>query len=188
MRLADIAPGIHQDIRYAGSNNFTGAPVPGYGAPQCWLRREAARALARAQALAHRRGFDLVVYDCYRPKRAVAAFLAWSKNADQSTKDAYYPRVAKSQLFARGYIAERSTHSTGLAVDIGVKGWNFGAPFDYFDRRSWTRAPVGRSAQRAREKLVTLMRRVGFKNYPREWWHFSYRGAKPAESFDAEIE
>jgi len=188
VRLADVAPGIEQDIRYAGANNFTGAPVPGYRASQCWLRREAAWALARAQALAHRRGFDLVVYDCYRPRRAVAAFLAWSKNPDESTKDAYYPRVAKSELFAQGYIAGRSTHSTGLAVDIGVKGWDFGAPFDYFDRRSWTRSPVGRVAQSSRQRLGALMRSVGFESYPREWWHFSYKGAKTAESFDAEIE
>ncbi len=188
VRLADVAPGIEQDMRYAGPNNFTGAPVPGYHAPQCWLRREAAQALARAQALAHRRGFDLVVYDCYRPKRAVAAFLAWSKNPDESTKDAYYPRVAKSELFAQGYIAEHSTHSTGLAVDIGVKGWDFGAPFDYFDPRSWTQSPVARGAQSARQKLVALMQSVGFENYPREWWHFSYKGAKAGESLDAEVE
>ncbi len=174
-------------MRYASANNFTGEPVPGYRAPQCWLRREAAQALARAQALAHRRGFDLVVYDCYRPKRAVAAFLAWSKNPDESTKATYYPDIAKSELFAQGYIAEHSTHSTGLAVDIGVKGWDFGAPFDFFDRRSWTKTPVGRAAQSAREKLVALMRSVGFENYPREWWHFTYKGAQGAESFDEEI-
>jgi zinc D-Ala-D-Ala dipeptidase len=186
-RLADVAPRIEQDMRYASANNFTGAPVPGYREPQCWLRREAAQALARAQALAHRRGFDLVVYDCYRPKRAVAAFLAWSKDADESTKPAYYPRIAKSELFAQGYIAEHSTHSTGLAVDIGVKGWDFGAPFDYFDRRSWTKTPVGRAAQSAREKLAALMRGVGFENYPREWWHFTYRGTQGAESLDEEI-
>ena len=38
-RLSDIAPGVAQEMRYAGSNNFTGAPVPGYRAAQCWLRR-----------------------------------------------------------------------------------------------------------------------------------------------------
>ena len=37
-RLADVAPEIKQDMRYAGANNFTGHPVPGYGAPRCWLR------------------------------------------------------------------------------------------------------------------------------------------------------
>src|ERR1700731_504484 len=72
-RLSDIAPSIVQDMRYAGPNNFTGAPVPGYHAPQCWLRADAARALAKAQAYAHAHGFELVVYDCYRPRRAVSA-------------------------------------------------------------------------------------------------------------------
>ncbi len=187
-RLADLAPGIEQDMRYAGPNNFTGASVPGYRAPQCWLRLEAARALARAQALAHAQGFDLVVYDCYRPRRAVAAFLAWSKNDDETTKPAYYPNVEKAELFAQGYIAAQSGHSTGLAVDLGVKGWDFGAPFDFFDRRSWTKTPVAAAARAHRDKLVALMRRCGFENYPREWWHFAFKGAKKVESYDAEIE
>jgi D-alanyl-D-alanine dipeptidase len=188
VRLADLAPGVLQEMRYAGPDNFTGSPVPGYRAPQCWLRTEAARALARAQALAHRRGYDLVVYDCYRPKRAVAAFVAWSKDDDQTTKVAYYPNVEKRTLFSEGYIAENSTHSTGFAVDIGVKGWDFGAPFDFFDKRSWTKANVPKSARSNREKLVALMRGVGFENYPREWWHFTFKRPGKAEALDAEIE
>jgi D-alanyl-D-alanine dipeptidase len=187
-RLADVAPGVAQEMRYAGPNNFTGKPVPGSGAAECWLRVEAARALARAQALAHAGGFDLVVYDCYRPKRAVAAFVAWSQNGDETTKTAYYPSVAKSALFAEGYIAEHSSHSTGLAVDLGVKGWDFGAPFDFFDKRSWTRARVAAAARANREKLVSLMRRCGFENYPREWWHFTLKGPKEATAYDVEIE
>ena len=54
VRLADISPAIKQDIRYATASNFTGRPVPGYGAAQCWLRREAAEALARVQAAAEK--------------------------------------------------------------------------------------------------------------------------------------
>jgi D-alanyl-D-alanine dipeptidase len=187
-RLADVAPNIAQDMRYAGPDNFTGKPVPGYGAGECWLRREAAQALARAQALAHARGFDLVVYDCYRPKRAVAAFVEWSRAPDQGTKREYYPDVEKRDLFAEGYIAAQSTHSTGLAVDIGVKGWDFGAPFDFFDKRSWTNAPVAKAAQAHREKLVAVMRRAGFENYPREWWHFTFKSRGKAEALDAPIE
>lgn len=174
-------------MRYAGPNNFTGARVPGYRAAACWLRREAAQALARAQALAHAQGFDLVVYDCYRPLRAVAAFLAWSRNGDETTKRAYYPNVGKNDLFKQGYIAEHSSHATGLAVDIGVKGWDFGAPFDFFDRRSWTQAPVPAKARAHRDKLVALMRRVGFENYPREWWHFTFKEHTRPESLDVEI-
>ena len=101
VRLSDIAPGVAQEMRYAGSNNFTGAPVPGYRAARCWLRLDAARALAAAQDEARAKGFDLVVYDCYRPRRAVAAFVDWSKNDDEKTKPAHYPNVEKRELFAQ---------------------------------------------------------------------------------------
>lgn len=186
-RLADVAPDIVQDMRYASASNFTGAPVPGYGAPQCWLRTEAAKALAAAQKDARARGVSLVVYDCYRPLRAVSAFVDWSRSADQRTKPQHYPGLDKSALFPEGYIAEHSTHSTGLAVDIGVKGWNFGTPFDFFDPRSWTKSKTSKTARAHRDALVALMRRHGFENYPREWWHFTYKGADGAPSYDVEI-
>lgn len=188
VRLADVAPGVAQDMRYAGPDNFTGKPVPGYRAAQCWLRVEAARALAAAQAEAERRGFGLVVYDCYRPRRAVSAFVDWSRDGDDRTKREYYPRLDKRTLFAQGYIAQKSGHSTGLAIDLGVKGWDFGAPFDYFDKRSWTKAHVPQEAHANRDRLVALMRRHGFENYPREWWHFTYKRATNVPSYDAEIE
>lgn len=187
-RLSDIAPAVAQDMRYAGPNNFTGQPVPGYRAPQCWLRRDAAKALAAAQAEAQRKGFGLVVYDCYRPRRAVSAFVDWSKSPDEKTKPNYYPNVEKRTLFAEGYIAEKSMHSTGYAVDLGVVGWDFGAPFDFFDKSSWTKAPAAKEAREHRDALAALMRRHGFENYPREWWHFTFRGAKNAKSLDAAIE
>lgn len=187
-RLSDFAPDVAQDMRYAGSDNFTGHPVPGYDKPECWLRTEAAKALAAAQADAKAHGYSLVVYDCYRPTRAVSAFVDWSRNTDQSTKPGHYPRVDKSQLFAQGYIAAQSTHSTGLAVDLGVKGWNFGTPFDFFDKSSWTESRTSGSAHAHREKLVALMRRHGFENFPREWWHFTFKGADTAERLDQPID
>lgn len=187
-RLSEIAPDVAQDMRYAGPNNFTGHRVPGYRSPQCWLRADAARALAAAQADARAHGFSLVVYDCYRPRRAVSAFVEWSRNADQATKAEYYPRLDKSTLFARGYIAERSTHSTGLAVDLGVQGWNFGTPFDFFDKRSWTNSEARGDARAHRDTLVALMRRHGFENYPREWWHYTFKGAGDAQGYDVEVD
>lgn len=187
-RLADVAPEIRQEMRYAGADNFTGKPVPGYHAPDCWLRTDAARALAAAQIDARKSGYSLVVYDCYRPQQAVNAFVRWSRDGDQSTKQNYYPHVDKRRLFALGYIARRSSHSTGLAVDIGVSGWDFGAPFDYFDRRSWTKTRVPADARAHRDALVSLMRSHGFVNYPREWWHFTYGDAEKAPIHDAVID
>ena len=43
--LYDVDPSIEQDMRYAGPNNFTRQPVPGYDAAECVLVREAAEAL-----------------------------------------------------------------------------------------------------------------------------------------------
>lgn len=187
-RLSEVAPDVTQEMRYAGSNNFTGAPVPGYRAPQCWLRADAAKALGAAQKEARAKGFSLAVYDCYRPKRAVAAFVDWSKSPDERTKAEYFPHVDKKRLFAEGYIAAQSQHSTGLAIDLGVIGWDFGTPFDFFDRQSWTKAAAPMEAKNHRAALVALMRRHGFANYPREWWHFAYKGAGAAPSYDVEIE
>ncbi len=187
-RLADIAPDVTQDIRYASAHNFTGRPVAGYRKAACWLRSDAAKALAAAQADARAHGLRLIVYDCYRPTRAVAAFVDWARNPDQSTKAEFYPRLDKSALFPQGYIAQQSTHSTGLAVDIGVVGWDFGTPFDFFDKRSWTTAPTRAKAHQHRAALAALMRRHGFENYPREWWHYTFKAAGEPTRYDVEVD
>ena len=54
-------------MRYAGANNFTGQPLPGYDAAECVLRRDVAEALARVAADLARENLGLKVYDCYRP-------------------------------------------------------------------------------------------------------------------------
>src|SRR5512135_1357863 len=69
--LRDVDPGIAQDMRYAGANNFTGRPLSGYDAAECVLRREVALALAKVQADLAAQDLSLKVYDCYRPTRAV---------------------------------------------------------------------------------------------------------------------
>jgi hypothetical protein len=78
--LADVAPGVVIDMRYAGADNFMGRPARGYGAPRCLLTRQAATALAAVQADLASNGFGLKVYDCYRPARAVADFVAWVRD------------------------------------------------------------------------------------------------------------
>ncbi|TDR93629.1 M15 family metallopeptidase [Enterovirga rhinocerotis] len=188
VRLSDVAPAIRQDIRYAGRSNFTGRPVPGYGAPECWLRREAALALALVARDLAASGWRLVVYDCYRPQRATAAFVAWARDpADQATKAEYYPRIDKARLFALGYIASASSHSRGIAVDAGAETAggspvDFGTAFDHFDPRSGAGHPdVGALAQANRRRLAAAFAARGFAGYAREWWHFGFRtGASAA--------
>ncbi len=188
--LSEVAPLIVQDMRYAGSENFTGRPVPGYTAPRCWLRGEAAQALKAAQEEAANEGLRLIVYDCYRPPAATKAFVAWSQDAaDQKMKQAYYPHVEKAALFDLGYIAKASTHTTGLAVDLAFEGLDFGTPFDLFDDRSATADPsITGAARLNRDKLVALMTKHGFENLPNEWWHFTFKGAADRTPVDFEVE
>jgi zinc D-Ala-D-Ala dipeptidase len=116
--LRDVAPTIVQEMRYAGYDNFTGRPVPGYDAAECVLLRKVAEALARVQADLARQNLSLKVYDCFRPIRAVQAFVRWAKDPHAGGDARFHPRVPKDELFARGYIAEQSRHSTGTAIDL----------------------------------------------------------------------
>jgi D-alanyl-D-alanine dipeptidase len=193
VRLSQITKEMRQEIRYAGSHNFVGRQIAGYQAAECWLRKEAAQALA---AVAHdlaTSGWRLIVYDCYRPERAVADFAAWAKDRGaQQKKVEFYPALDKEKLFALGYIAAKSAHSTGTAVDAGAEAidtagrttpLDFGTAFDTFDPRSATASPdIAAGAAQNRRRLVSMFAAHGFTNYKREWWHFSYRVAAPSAS------
>ncbi|MET0381203.1 MAG: M15 family metallopeptidase [Methyloceanibacter sp.] len=202
--LRDIDPTILQDMRYAGRDNFTGEPVPGYDAPECVLLRPAAEALASVQADLRAKGLTLKVYDCYRPARAVAAFVEWAKEADDpAAKATYYPNLPKSALFP-DYIATRSGHSRGATLDLTIVmiasepeaetetatplpctapqqergsdgSLDMGTSFDCFDVEANTAAPgLSPDEQDNRATLLEAMRARGFKNYPLEWWHFTF--------------
>ena len=115
----DVDPTIQQDMRYAGSNNFTGGPVPGYDAPECVLVRQAAEALKRVKPMCKAKGFALKVYDCYRPARAVAAFVALGEGAGRPEGQGdLVPQPAQSPTLFPDYIATRSGHSRGATLDL----------------------------------------------------------------------
>lgn len=192
-RLADVDPTIRQDIRYSGSDNFLGRPARGYEAPVCILTRPAAEALAEVQKSIASDGLTLVVFDCYRPARAVADFVAWTKEPG-SADPRWYPKVKRSDLIAEGYIGEKSSHSRGSTVDLaiapltgpgapdpacGAAGTgilDFGTGFDCFDEASETaHRPLSFAAEVNRKRLLDEMTAAGFANYRGEWWHFTLK-------------
>jgi D-alanyl-D-alanine dipeptidase len=117
--LRDIDPSIVQDIRYAGPNNFVGRPLDGYRAAECVVKSEVALALKNAQRELARQKLSLKMLDCYRPARAVADMVAWSRNGKETPAERrYHPTFGKTDLFRLGYIAAHSQHSTGAAVDL----------------------------------------------------------------------
>ncbi len=117
--LRDIDPTIIQDIRYAGANNFIGRPLAGYGAAECVVKREVGLALKNIQQELARQKLSLKMFDCYRPARAVADMVAWSRNGRETAAGRRYnPAFAKADLFRFGYIATHSGHSKGAALDL----------------------------------------------------------------------
>lgn len=196
--VATLAPGLQREMRYAGSQNFTGAPVPGYGANTCLLLSPVAQALARVQADVQREGLSLKLFDCYRPVRSVKHFVAWARDTgDQRTKAAYYPNLEKATLLD-GYIAETSGHSRGATLDLTLTrcdggvcvDLDMGTPFDFFDPRANTAHADLLPEQKAnRARLVAAMARHGFHNYPMEWWHFTFRPEpSPQTAYDVPIQ
>jgi len=117
--LRDIDPTIIQDIRYAGANNFIGRPLNGYDAAECVVKREVGVRLKAIQAELAKRKLSLKMLDCYRPARAVADMVAWSRNGKETAAERRYnPAFGKQELFRLGYIANHSQHSTGAALDL----------------------------------------------------------------------
>lgn len=182
--IRSLVPGIAEDIKYAGSDNFVGRPVDGYLAPKCLLLRPAAEALARVERDLRAQHYRLQLWDCYRPARAVADFVRWAHDpSDQRTKAAHYPGLDKSQLLG-DYIAPVSGHSRGATVDLTMERCDtrgrhctpldMGTGFDWFGVRAHTDAPGISAEQRAnRRRLRAAMEREGFRNYPLEWWHYT---------------
>lgn len=191
-----IVPGLAVEMRYASANNFVGRRIAGYEAPRCLLTAAAARALGDVQAALAPRGLGLKVFDCYRPVRAVADFVAWAGDlADTRMKAFYYPDTDKRDLFRLGYIARHSAHSRGSTVDLtlirlsGGQELDMGTPFDWFGPAS---APGSRLVNPAhsthRSILREAMLRAGFRPNSQEWWHFTLvREPNPSTSYDSPV-
>lgn len=185
------------DIRFARANNFVGRPIDGYEAPLCLLTPAAAEQLVQVNQAIRPRGLAVVVYDCYRPQRAVDHFVRWARDAsDTRTKREYYPNVAKSELLGQGYIADRSSHSRGSTVDLtlvrayyakDIAFWqplDMGTPYHFFDSRSHTDTPFINRVQRLnRLRLREVMEGHGFRNLPEKWWHFTLENEPYPDSY-----
>jgi D-alanyl-D-alanine dipeptidase len=169
--VREIDATILVEARYAGADNFTGAPLPGYEEPLALLRPAAARALGRVQRHLCTLGLGLKVWDAYRPQSATRAMVAWAE-AD-----------GRAALLDRGYIARESDHNLGLAVDLTLVNLStgdeldMGTPFDTFTEAAHTANAVDQ-VQWNRQVLCTAMGAAGFENLPPEWWHYRYTPLK----------
>ena len=193
----EVVPDIRTDLRYRLADNFVGATVDGYLGARALLTQPAAQALAKVQAELREQGLGLLIFDAYRPQRAVNHFARWAKDlSDTKMKQRYYPEVEKTELFSQGYIAGRSGHSRGSTVDLTLVSLtapygelDMGTFFDFFGERSWLDTKSLTAAQiNNRALLQQTMKKHGFSPYSKEWWHFTLSTEPfPDTYFDFEI-
>ena len=181
--VSDYVPAVIQEIRYHSTYNFVGDRVDGYEQPCAILTKEAARALKEISNKLNVMGYRIKVFDAYRPATAVKHFTLWGvDDLDLRMKPFFYPDLEKQELFRRGYIASKSSHSRGSTIDLTLldmktgKEVDMGSPFDYFSEVSHPDYKgVTKEQYENRMFLQDMMVRGGFEPIDCEWWHFTLR-------------
>jgi D-alanyl-D-alanine dipeptidase len=189
----ELVPGIRWDAKYATWDNFTGRPVDGYLANRIAGTRALCAALARARDKAASLGFGLLLWDGYRPQRAVDCFLRWSKQPeDGRTKLRHYPNISRAGMLKKRYVAAKSGHSRGSAIDLTLYHLAtgelalMGGGHDLMDPVSHHGAK-GITLVEAinRQHLRSIMNTSGFSSYDCEWWHYTLKDEPyPGTYFD----
>jgi len=161
--LDDYSTDFIYDFRYATNNNFLHQAV--YPCSSCVLSFETVKALIRANESAMKKGFQIRLFDCYRPHDIQVKM--WEILPD------------------RRYVADPSgkgsAHNRGIAVDFTLqtldgKMLEMGTDFDYFGEKAhhdYSNLPD--SVLENRQILKQIMENAGFEALPTEWWHYTLR-------------
>ena len=190
--LDTAVPGIKVDLKYCGNDNCVGRPIAGYTTgSRAILRRDTAAAMAAAQARFNALGYGILVWDAYRPHRALADFYEWSQTDDDSTRAEFYPRITKKGIYENRYIGHTSEHSWGTAVDITLydlrtgQELDMGGRHDLLDESAATVYHGLTPTQQANRLLLRdTMAAVGMRNYSKEWWHYFLKNPGTCRRYD----
>jgi D-alanyl-D-alanine dipeptidase len=162
VNLAKINPRIQLDIRYATSNNFLGKAL--YKKPMCYLRKNVAESLSKAQEEAESFGLCLKVFDGYRPL---------------SVQKVMWDAIQDDRYIGNPYIG-KGLHTRGTAVDLTLvdqtgKELEMTSEFDEFTEKAHSLFPYATdTAIKNRAFLKVLMEKQNFTQLISEWWHFNY--------------
>lgn len=182
------------DMRYATTNNFVGRPINGYLKNVCIVSVAVHKALTQAQKMAKEMNLSLFIFEGYRPLKALEDIVFWSQTQNDEMKSRFYPSLKKEDLFTQQYIAIRSTHSRGAAVDVTLINkhnleLDMGTEFDFFGEEAHTKnVNISDDAKANRQQLLNIMHAAGFENYEKEWWHFTLKNEPfPNQYFDFDV-
>lgn len=167
--VRSVVPDAVIDLRYATSDNFTGAPLYPADA-RCLVHESMAPGLAAAAQRLRPQGQSLVFWDCYRPHSVQVTMFAAVPNPAW---------VVRPGAYARSHEAGRSVDVTTATTQCGRCLVDMGTDFDDFTPRAHAFAIDGVSAQvqANRARLRDAMGAGGLSVYSGEWWHFDGPGA-----------
>ncbi len=162
--LQKLIPGLKLDIRYATENNFLGEPV--YNSAHAFARKPAAEDLKKVQEELKKIGYELKIYDAYRPYEATVKF---------------YKKVKDTVYVASAWKGSR--HNRGCAIDLTIissetgKELDMPTPFDDFTEKAHSDyLELSPEQIKNRDLLIGVMSKHNFTNYSAEWWHYDYNG------------
>lgn len=158
-----VDPTIVVELRYAGSNNFSGRALYPAGTTAL-VRPEVAPRLAAAQAFLRRYQYQLKIWDAYRPRSVQRRLWQLTHNTNYVADPGAGPG---------------SMHSWGIAVDATlIDAWNnpvnMPSDFDDFTPAAMLHYQGIDPVVRAHLRLLQLtMADAGFLGMRTEWWHFT---------------
>jgi len=183
------------DLRYYSPYNFTGHKIRGYKAPVAYMTKEALQALAAAAADLRAQGYRILVWDSYRPQKAVDHFVEWINDPNDPGNKSFYPTLQKSDLIAGDYIMPKSGHTRGSTIDLTIikqdgSFVDMGGTFDLFSEISHPDYKKLTKKQKKNRKILRdAMLKAGFKPLDSEWWHFTLKNEPyPDTYFNFEVE
>ena len=176
VNIQDYCTDIKVDLAYSSTKNFVGLDMYKQ-LNKCYLPKEVALQLCKAQALLHEISdyYNIIIFDATRPLHIQK--LMWDSlklPIEQKTKYLAHP-------------SSISLHNYGAAVDIGLITKDgvivdMGTPFDYFGKEAHInnedeliKAGLLTRTQLINRKLLRLvMLKAGFLTMSTEWWHFNF--------------
>ncbi|MBR4508455.1 MAG: M15 family metallopeptidase [Elusimicrobiaceae bacterium] len=179
--ISNVIDDAAYDIRYFSPNNFTGNKITGYKAPRAYMTKKALAALKIAADDLRAQGYRLLIWDSYRPQKAVDNFVKWINDPSDPGDKSFYPKLEKDDLIAGVYIMPKSGHTRGSTVDLTIitKDGGFvdmGGTFDLFSEVSHPDYKKLTKKQKKNRKILRdAMVKAGFKPLDSEWWHFTLK-------------
>ena len=100
--VSEAVPDAILEIRYFSTYNFVGERISGYEEPIAFLTKEAACALKEASDDLLQQGYQLKLYDAYRPQSAVEHFKTWALDLEDTRMKTFFtPRWTSLRCLRR---------------------------------------------------------------------------------------